>query len=1044
MSDFILNLFNISINATWLVLEVLLLRIILKKAPKYISCILWGLVGVRLIFPFSIESVFSLLPSGETVPPEIIYSDNPEIHTGIDFLNSTVNPIISESFNPTANYSANPMQVAVGIFSVVWAVGVAAMLLYLGISFLRIKIKVREATVLEKNIFICDNIGTPFILGVVKPKIYLPSDISDSDHDYVIAHEKAHIKRLDYLWKPLGFLLLTVYWFNPLLWLAYVLLCRDIEFACDEKVINSLGSQIKKPYSEALINCSLPRRMISACPLAFGETGVKGRIKSVLSYKKPAFWIICIAVVATVITAVCFLTNPKDDSNKNLGITQTASGSEHSDVELEILEGRTDYITVLWKNNSDKYVWCGDEFKIFKGNTQIKPPSNYGWDAILNGIQPNTSIEEGYNIGDFGPFESGNYRLEKEFYFQNEPDRKYKVYVEFKIDSRYSFAGKNYPIGVKIFDNGSFSSIFYEGSNIPQFSISEDLKLLTNEHPANKVSSAWYEIGELEEFKLKKSNFDDIANVDIWNDGYSAEILRENNLNSFKVENKADNNFYYLLEQKNGEIYIAKGILESDVIRIRWVFKMEVLDPSLSIIEGAQIYTYNESPEPITAPTLTLDYQNRKFHFTWSLFSSYLAMGNFETEGDSIICSTNDGLYKYVFDSTDSGWRFNGERSSQIPSYKYSADAEKAECPVPNGAEFTLKPETDKNQNPYFNATVLEVKENSILVEPDKESDERRISDKIYVSTKVISTNPVPSLKKGERVRVVYNGDVAEVYPATINKVFAIYKLDNKDEVIFESGENQSANKENLKLLVKNYDSKVWGISISLLDYDLNSDKPYFNVEWKNDRDEEFAYGEPFDILKRVDGEWVSCAKEDLYFYAIGIILNPKSTRTKKYDISAFDLTSSGEYRFKTEYGIWFDFVISEGETQNITDKKIKAAYLLNRKKSEETAILKTLSQKEAEEIGEFLNTANLEQKTEGNWVKFNPASPNDYSVAIIFEDETAVLINIFFTENKGPFYISLSEIISEFSTEINFKDLEYTRYIASAKFGEFLSELFL
>ncbi len=1042
MSDLFLNLFNISVNAGWLVLAVLLLRIVLKKAPKYINCILWGLVGVRLIFPFSIESVFSLLPSGETVPPEIVYSNNPEIHTGIDFLNSTVNPIISDNFNPTVTDSANPMQVAVGIFSIVWAIGIAAMLLYLGISFLRIKRKVREATVLERNIFICDNIGTPFILGVIKPKIYLPSTIADSDYDYVIAHENAHIKRLDYLWKPLGFLLLTVYWFNPLLWLAYVLLCRDIEFACDERVINSLGSQIKKPYSEALINCSVPRRMISACPLAFGETGVKGRIKSVLNYKKPTFWIIVVGIVACIITAVCFLTNPKDNSNKNLGITETSSGSEHSDVELEILEGRTDYITVLWKNNSDKSIWCGDEFKIFKGDMQIEPPNDYGWDAILNGIQPNTSIEKGYNIGDFGPFESGTYRLEKEFYFQNEPDKKYKAYVEFKIDSRYSFSGKQYPIGVKIFDNGSFSSILYEGSDIPQFSISEDLKLLTSEHPKNDLSSAWYEIGELEEFKLKKANFDDIANVDIWNDGYSAEILRKNNLNAFKVENKADNNFYYLLEQKNGEIYIAKGILEPDVIR--WVFKMEVLDPSLSVSEGVKIYTYNDSPEPITAPTLSLDYTNRKFSFTWSLFSSYLAMGNFETEGDSIICSTNDGLYKYVFEQTDNGWRFNGERSSQIPSYKYSADAEKAECPVPDGAEFTLKPESDKKQNPYFNATVLEVLKNSILVKPDQESDERKISDKIYVSTEVISTNPVPSLKKGERVRVVYNGQVAEVYPANINKVFAIYKLDKEDEVIFESGGNQSANGETLKLMVKNSDSKVWGISISLLDYDLNSDKPYFNVEWKNDRDEEFAFGEPFDILKRVDGEWVSCTKNDLYFYSIGIILNPKSTRTKKYDISAFDLTKGGEYRFKTQNEIWFDFVLSEGESQNITDKKIKTVHLLNRGKSEKTEILKTFSYKEAEKIGRFLNTANLEQKNEGNWVKFNPASPNDYSVAIIFEDETAVLINIFFTENEGPYYLSLSEILSEFSTEINFKDLEYTRYIASSQFGEFLSELFL
>ncbi len=196
------------------------------------------------------------------------------------------------------------------ILSVIWLIGAAGMLLYMGISYLRIYRKVKESAPEEKNIRICDSIDSPFILGLVRPKIYLPSDIDSEDKAFVLAHEKAHLKRFDHLWKPLGFLLLSVYWFHPLLWVAYIVLCKDIEYACDEKVLKALGIEQKKAYSTALINCSVSQKMISACPLAFGENGVKGRVKSVLHYKKPAFWIIIASVVISAVLAVCFLTNP--------------------------------------------------------------------------------------------------------------------------------------------------------------------------------------------------------------------------------------------------------------------------------------------------------------------------------------------------------------------------------------------------------------------------------------------------------------------------------------------------------------------------------------------------------------------------------------------------------------------------------------------------------------------------------------------------------------------------------------------------------------
>lgn len=314
MSEIFLKLVNMSITASWLVLAVVILRFVFKKAPKFIHCIMWALVGIRLVFPFSIESVLSIIPSANTFPVENIYSPDQNIannsyyhgvDSGVGFIDNALNPITHDVSSPEV------LRSNLDIISIVWIVGIAAMLVYTLISYMRIYKRVSASICVKENTFICDDIDTPFILGVFRPRIYLPSSMSESDAEYVVAHEKAHLKRLDHLWKPLGFLILAVYWFNPVLWLAYFLLCRDIEFACDQKVIRELGIEIKKPYSDALINCSVPRKMLAACPLAFGETSVKSRIKSVLSFKKPAVWIIIASVLAVSIAAVCLLTNPK-------------------------------------------------------------------------------------------------------------------------------------------------------------------------------------------------------------------------------------------------------------------------------------------------------------------------------------------------------------------------------------------------------------------------------------------------------------------------------------------------------------------------------------------------------------------------------------------------------------------------------------------------------------------------------------------------------------------------------------------------------------
>ena len=315
MSEIFLKILNMSISAGYIVLAVLLFRILLKKAPKWINVVLWGIVGLRLICPFSIESVLSLIPSSEVVSPDIMMDNTPAINSGIPIINSVVNPVIGESFSPTPGNSANPLQILIPILSAIWIAGMVTLIIYTVVSYAKIKRKIGTAVLYTDNIYQSENVVSPFVLGIIKPKIYLPFGMNQKDMEHVVAHEMAHIRRKDHLWKPLGFLLLTLHWFNPLMWLGYVLLCRDIELACDEKVIGELDRDSRADYTEALLACSVNRRMITACPIAFGEVGVKDRVKSVLSYKKPAFWIIIAAVVACVAVAVCFLTNPPANDN---------------------------------------------------------------------------------------------------------------------------------------------------------------------------------------------------------------------------------------------------------------------------------------------------------------------------------------------------------------------------------------------------------------------------------------------------------------------------------------------------------------------------------------------------------------------------------------------------------------------------------------------------------------------------------------------------------------------------------------------------------
>ena len=310
MSELFLKIVNMSISASWVVIAVLTLRFCLKKAPKWVNVLLWGIVAARMVFPFSIESVLSLIPSAETISPTIMMEQTPSVQTGVPALNHVINPVISGSFTPAPDASANPLQIWIPILTGIWLFGVAALFLYSAASYWRLRREVCEAVILRGNIYQSENICSPFVLGIIKPKIYLPYHMDSREMDHVIAHEQTHIRRKDHWWKPLGFLLLTIHWFNPLMWLSYILLCRDIELACDEKVIRKMSNEQRADYTQALVACSVDRRLITACPLAFGEIGVKERVKSVMNYKKPAFWIVLASVIVCAVIAVCFLTNP--------------------------------------------------------------------------------------------------------------------------------------------------------------------------------------------------------------------------------------------------------------------------------------------------------------------------------------------------------------------------------------------------------------------------------------------------------------------------------------------------------------------------------------------------------------------------------------------------------------------------------------------------------------------------------------------------------------------------------------------------------------
>lgn len=319
MNHIFIELLNNALITSALIVAVILVRLCIKKAPRWISCALWGLVAVKLIIPFHIESILSLVPNSEPIPVNIEYQAVPQITSSVPTVNQVINPVLADNFAANVAYSVNPMQIVISVASMVWIGGVALLCLYALVSYILLRKRVAVSQKICDRVYSCDEVQSPFILGVISPKIYLPSGMDGDVTDCVLEHERAHLKRGDHIWKPLGFLILAVYWFQPLCWIAYILLCKDIELACDEKVTKDKDREWKAEYCQALLECHVKQKMITACPVAFGEVSVKDRVKNVLNYKKPALFITVAALVLGVVVAICFMTNQK--GNKDLSVS---------------------------------------------------------------------------------------------------------------------------------------------------------------------------------------------------------------------------------------------------------------------------------------------------------------------------------------------------------------------------------------------------------------------------------------------------------------------------------------------------------------------------------------------------------------------------------------------------------------------------------------------------------------------------------------------------------------------------------------------------
>ena len=671
MEAVFLKLFNMSIAASFMILAVVLLRALFKKAPKALRPVLWALVGIRLICPFSLESVLSLIPSAQTIPDTVLSEPSFSVQTGFEGVDTRVNAELASRYYEGVTVPTNTGLHITSLLAAIWIIGIFALAIYAAVSFVRLRRQTAESIKYAENIYLCDRIPSPFILGIVKPRIFLPSSINEADIPYVLAHEQAHLKRRDHLWKPIGFVLLSIYWFNPLIWIAYILLCRDIELACDEKVIKSLGTECKKPYADALINCSVSQRRISACPVAFGETDVKGRIQSVLKYKKPAFWVILVAVLTCVAVAVCFLTVPKGIQLIELGTINSEPQSVTVVMEGEAYEiprrsipfvhnffnqvsvGRTPIThrrdserdktnTVIFHFDSGDicYYFNRDCTELWVDDT-IKP-------SLTHRVKDPQAVRQFFENreNDFLPAELEGLSLQAtDADFSSDPP-----YLEIEwinTTKQDLIFGESYHIYRE--NNGTWERL--------EFPENYGFNLMAIMLPANSSRTHTYQFWGLDmahpgKYRLKTDCMDDISDADT---NYRQEYTVH-----FDFE---------LVENADGGLSCKSLTTSADT---------------------EQLYICKDSVDPI-APRFTLSPNTNQFQFSFSAYSSYLPYGTYDLTDGTLTLRTDDGEKVYVFHQLEDGFVFDAAQSSSIPQYKYSGNSNKTQSPVPDGAVFTLK-----------------------------------------------------------------------------------------------------------------------------------------------------------------------------------------------------------------------------------------------------------------------------------------------------------------------------------------------------------------
>ena len=388
MTDLFLKAINMSLTAVFLILAVILLRLIFKKAPKWISCLLWAIVAVRLLVPFTLETAYSVMPTAEPVKTYAQTSE-PYVESGVKVIDTAANKIIRKPEIKKTEKAAPQISPAkqswkpVDLLSVIWLSGIAVMLIYALISYLRLRKAVFAAVKISDRVWICDEIDTPFILGIFNPRIYIPSGLNGDARKYVLEHEYAHLARFDHLWKPLSFVVLAIHWFNPMCWIAYILFGRDVELACDEKAIEDMSKEDKVGYTKTLVNLSCPRKLISACPLAYAEIGVKKRVKSILNYKKPAFWLIAMALISSIALSGCFLTNKPAKTSETSENPLTEQASETAGSLVAKGEEPFDYAAL---RAAKKNPVPEDILKILSEDNKIECYGNYPGAENINKI----------------------------------------------------------------------------------------------------------------------------------------------------------------------------------------------------------------------------------------------------------------------------------------------------------------------------------------------------------------------------------------------------------------------------------------------------------------------------------------------------------------------------------------------------------------------------------------------------------------------------------------------------------------------------------